>query len=82
MITFKREEFGVGHLAFLTAVEGGEQRKINGLKPGDVIYSMNRTPAVSIKALQAALDQVKPGDPMFLQVQRGERMMYLSIDLE
>jgi eukaryotic-like serine/threonine-protein kinase len=37
LITFKREEFGVGHLAFLTAVEGGERRDIKGLKAGDGI---------------------------------------------
>jgi serine protease Do len=54
----------------------------NGLRPGDVIYALNRTPIVSLKALQAALDATKPGNPAVLQVQRGARVMYLSIDLE
>jgi serine/threonine protein kinase len=36
LITFG-EGFGIGQLAFLTAVEGGEKRDIKGLKPGDGI---------------------------------------------
>jgi hypothetical protein len=43
---------------------------------------MNRTPVVSVKALQSALENIKPGDPVVLQIQRGERMMYLPIDVE
>ncbi len=31
------------------------------LEPGDVIYEINKTPTVSIAALRAALDAIKPG---------------------
>jgi serine protease Do len=54
----------------------------NGLKPGDVIYSVNLTPVVSITALQATLDQVKPGESAVLQIQRSDRLLYLVIDLD
>jgi eukaryotic-like serine/threonine-protein kinase len=37
LITFKREEFGIANLAWLTAVEGGARKDIAGLKPGDTI---------------------------------------------
>ncbi len=54
----------------------------NGLKTGDVIYAVNSVPIVSVKALQAQLETIKPGDPAILQVQREDRMMFLSVDLE
>jgi len=37
---------------------------------------------VSILALRASLDQLKPGDPIVLQIQRGERLMFVAIDLD
>src|SRR5580692_3649844 len=52
------------------------------LEPGDVIYEINKTPAVSIKALRAALDAAKPGDTAVLHVQRGTKLKYIAIDLE
>ncbi len=54
----------------------------NGLKPGDVLYSLNQTALVSVKGLQSVLDTLKPGDPVVLQIQRNDRMMYLPIDIE
>lgn len=51
-----------------------------GLEAGDVIYSINRTPVVSLKSLQAELDRLKPGAPLVLQIQRGPRLMYLTIE--
>lgn len=54
----------------------------NGLKTGDVIYAVNSVPIVSVKALQAQLETIRPGDPVILQVQREDRMMFLSVDLE
>lgn len=54
----------------------------NGLKPGDVIYTLNRTPVISISTLRATLDQLKPGEPIVLQIQRGGLLTYLVIDTE
>ena len=52
------------------------------LDPGDVIYEMNRTPVVTVKALRASLDQLKPGDTAVLQVQRNGKLMYVVIEFE
>jgi serine protease Do len=52
------------------------------LEPGDVIYEINKTPTVSIAALRAGLDGIKPGDTAVLHIQRGSKMKYVSIDLE
>jgi serine protease Do len=52
------------------------------LAPGDVIYEINHTPAVTIKALRATLDAMKPGDPAVLQIERNGKLMYIPIELE
>jgi serine protease Do len=52
------------------------------LEPGDVIYELNKTPVVSIAALRGVLDQMKPGSPAVLQIQRGTKLRYVVIDLE
>jgi S1-C subfamily serine protease len=52
------------------------------LEPGDVIYEINKTPTVSISALRAALDAIKPGGTVVLQIQRGTKLRYVAIDLE
>ncbi|HVO97797.1 MAG TPA: trypsin-like peptidase domain-containing protein [Bryobacteraceae bacterium] len=52
------------------------------LEPGDVIYELNKTPVVSIAAMRSVLDQMKPGAPAVLQIQRGSKLRYVVIDLE
>jgi serine protease Do len=52
------------------------------LEPGDVIYEVNKTPAVSIAALRAVLDASKSGDTLVLHIQRGTKLKYIAIDLE
>jgi serine protease Do len=52
------------------------------LAQGDVIYSVNREPIASIEALKAALDAIKPGDPLILQIERGGKLSFLSLELE
>ncbi len=54
----------------------------NGLKPGDTIYSVNQTPVVSVRALQAALEQITAGEQAVLQIQRADRLMFLIVDLD
>jgi serine protease Do len=52
------------------------------LEPGDVIYEVNKTPVVSIKALRDVLDTLKAGDTVVMQVQRGTKLHYVALDLE
>jgi serine protease Do len=52
------------------------------LAPGDVIYEINHTPAVTIRALRATLDTMKPGDSVVLQIERNGKLMYIPLELE
>ena len=52
------------------------------LEPGDVIYELNRTPIVTVKALRASLDQIKTGEMAILQIQRNSKLMYLVVEFE
>jgi serine protease Do len=52
------------------------------MEPGDVIYQVNQTPTPSVKALRAALDAMKPGDAAVLQIQRDNKLLYVTIELE
>ncbi len=52
------------------------------LEQGDVIYEVNRTPVTSVKALRSVLESIKSGDSAVLQIQRGEKLMYLVIEFE
>lgn len=52
------------------------------LEPGDVIYSVNRTPVTSVSALREALQQLKPDDPAVLQIERDGRLMFVALELE
>ncbi len=53
-----------------------------GLQAGDVIHTVNQTPIDSLSALRAALRQIKPHDPVVLQVERGGGLQWLAFDLE
>jgi serine protease Do len=53
-----------------------------GLEPGDIIHSVNRTPIDSLSSLRAALGQIKPQNPVVLQVERGGGYQWLAFDLE
>jgi serine protease Do len=52
------------------------------LQQGDVIYSVNREPIASIDALRAAIDAIKPGDPLIIQIEREGKLTFLSLELE
>jgi S1-C subfamily serine protease len=53
-----------------------------GLQPGDVIHSVNQISIDSLSSLRAALTQVKPHDPVVLQVERGGGLQWLAFDIE
>ncbi len=54
----------------------------SGLRPGDVIYELNGTPAVTLNALKATLAQLKPGDAAVFQVERDSRLVFVPVELE
>lgn len=53
-----------------------------GLRPGDVIYSVNGTPVSTVVALKDKLKQYKAGDAITMQVERSSVLMYVTIELE
>jgi serine protease Do len=53
-----------------------------GLQTGDVIHSVNRTPVDSLPSLRTALDQIKPRDPVVLQIERDDGFQWLAFDME
>jgi serine protease Do len=53
-----------------------------GLKTGDVIHSVNKTPVDSLDSLRAALNGLKPSGPVVLQVERDGQLQWLAFDME
>jgi serine protease Do len=52
------------------------------LLPADVIYSVNQEPVSGVESLRQALDHVRPGAPVVLQVERGGELRFLVIEPE
>ena len=53
-----------------------------GLRTGDVVHSLNRTPIDSVEGFRGAVAQLKSGDPVVLQVEREDGLTYLSFEME
>lgn len=73
-----RKQYGV----VVAARSGDSPYAGDSLQTGDVIVSVNGTPITSITALKAEIDKLKETDPLVLQVQRDDRLMYLTMVLE
>jgi serine protease Do len=65
-----------------STVDGAIDTREGGLAAGDIIYAINRKPISGIEELRAALDELKPGDPVVLQIERRGELMYLTFTLE
>jgi serine protease Do len=53
-----------------------------GVQPGDIIRAINRTPLQSVSRLQTTVRQLKSGDPVVLQVERGGKLQYLAFEMD
>jgi serine protease Do len=53
-----------------------------GLQAGDVIHQLNMTPIDSTKTLRGAVDGLKTGDPVVLQIERDGELMFVSFEME
>lgn len=53
-----------------------------GLQPGDVIHAVNGQWISDLPALRAAVDGVKAGTPVVLQIERRGALMYLAFTVE
>jgi serine protease Do len=73
-----RKKYGV-----VVAARAGESPYTgDSLQLGDVIYSVNSLPVTGIDSLRTALDGLKDSDALVLQVQRGDRLMFLTMEIE
>jgi serine protease Do len=61
-----------------STVEGAIEGRQGGLLAGDIIYALNRTRVLSLAELRTALDNLKPGDAVVLQLERRGALMYLA----
>ncbi len=52
------------------------------LLPGDVIYSVNRTPVTTLEELRAAVDRLPSGRPVVIQLERAGKVQYVVVSLE
>ncbi|MGA7850018.1 MAG: trypsin-like peptidase domain-containing protein [Terriglobales bacterium] len=53
-----------------------------GLQTGDVIHSVNQTSIDSLSSLRAALKQIKPHDPVVLQVEREGGLQWIAFEMD
>jgi serine protease Do len=53
-----------------------------GLEAGDIIHQLNLMPVDTMETLRKTVSALKTGDPVVLQVERDDGLMYLSFELE
>ncbi|HUE04727.1 MAG TPA: trypsin-like peptidase domain-containing protein [Bryobacteraceae bacterium] len=73
-----RKQFGI---VVAARAAGAESLEVD-LRPGDVIYAINTEPTSSIAALTKALDQMKSGEGVVLQIERDGQLKYVSFEME
>ncbi len=50
-----------------------------GFETGDVIYQVNGTVVTSVPVLRRMVAELKPGDPLVVQIERDSKLMYLTL---
>jgi serine protease Do len=73
-----RREYG---LIVAAKTAGGPSQSID-LQPGDIIDAVNNSPVALLDTLQSTLNEIKPGDPVVLQIERDGRFQYLAFELD
>jgi serine protease Do len=54
----------------------------SGLQSGDVIHALNARPIETLAALRRAVEALKPGDAVVLQIERRGALQYLGFEME
>jgi serine protease Do len=68
--------------AVVVAQVGGSRTVDTGLKTGDIIRVVNRTSLQTVSQLQAIVRDLKSGDPVVLQVERGGKLQYIAFEMD
>ena len=64
------------------AQAAGQSVVDTGVQSGDIIRAINRRPLQSVSQLQATVRQLKSGDPVVLQVERGGQLQFLAFEMD
>jgi serine protease Do len=54
----------------------------NGLETGDVVFSVNGAPVKTLEELRGAVDGLKAHQPAVLQIQREDKLRFVTIEIE
>ena len=54
----------------------------SGLKKGDIIRTINRTPLQQVDQLRTIVRALKPGDPIVIQIERQGKLQYLAFEMD
>ena len=73
-----RSESGI----VVVAQIGGSRTVDTGLKTGDIVRAINRTQLQTVAQLQAIVHDLKPGDPVVVQVERSGKLQYLAFEMD
>ena len=73
-----RSESGIVVLAQV----GGSKTVDTGLKTGDIIREIDRTPLQTVPQLQTMVRALKPGDAVVLQIERDGKLQYLAFEMD
>jgi S1-C subfamily serine protease len=74
-----RVRFGV---VVASTVAGAIDAREGRLEVGDVISTVNKTAIWELSDLRTALDALKTGDPVVLQLERRAELIYLGFTIE
>jgi S1-C subfamily serine protease len=66
----------------IVAARAAEVNVETGLKTGDVIHAVNGASIETLEELRAAVDRLKPGAAVALQIERDGVLMYLAFETE
>jgi len=58
------------------------QAQFIDLQPGDVIHAVNDLTIASLAALQDAVEELKSGDAVVLQIERDQHFQYVAFEME
>lgn len=73
-----RRDSGVVVVAQLSGSNGLD----TGLEAGDIIHTLDRTTLQTTSQFEALVHNLKPGDPVVLQVERRGKLEYLAFEME
>ncbi|MFN7993969.1 MAG: trypsin-like peptidase domain-containing protein [Bryobacteraceae bacterium] len=78
MLPDLRKEYGIVVAAKTNTPQGFDV----DLRAGDVIYAINNEPTATIASLETALNQLKSGDAVVLQIERSGQLDYVAFEAE